>query len=288
MRCRDPYIYTDHQNKVYYLYSWTSYHDRKNDWGVDVYKSLDLDNWELIGPCFERNDDFWATKEFWAPEIHKHNNAFYMFISLKSDRKKRGTQILKSSSLLGPFKPISKHPQTPRGWDCLDGTFYLDNTNTPWIVYCHEWVQIGDGTIVASRLKDDLSEVTSNPVILFNASSANWIKPFSFDNVPFDKVFVTDGPYFHITKSGKIIMLWSSYSKNGYCISQAKANSLFDKCEIDDIPLYESDGGHPMIFKTFDNNLKMIFHTPNKWGNEKIKILDIYESNYSLMIKKGE
>ena len=42
----------------------------------------------------------------------------------------------------------------------------------PWMVFCHEWVQIGDGTMDAVRLAADLSKPVGEPIQLFRASDA--------------------------------------------------------------------------------------------------------------------
>ena len=34
---------------------------------------------------------------------------------------------------------------TPDGWQSLDGTLYVDRSGKPWMVFCHEWLQVGDG-----------------------------------------------------------------------------------------------------------------------------------------------
>jgi hypothetical protein len=38
----------------------------------------------------------------------------------------------------------------------LDGTLWVED-ELPYMVFCHEWVQIKDGTVESVRLKDDLS-----------------------------------------------------------------------------------------------------------------------------------
>ena len=48
-------------------------------------------------------------------------------------------------------------PIVDRSVMTLDGTLFVDAGGKPWLVYAHEWVQIGDGTIEAMPLKDDLS-----------------------------------------------------------------------------------------------------------------------------------
>ena len=54
------------------------------------------------------------------------------------------TAVLKSVSLYGPFELHSDGVVTPHEWCCLDGSLYVDDDGTPWMVFCHEWQQVGD------------------------------------------------------------------------------------------------------------------------------------------------
>ncbi|MFR6419834.1 MAG: hypothetical protein ACLUOK_19850 [Parabacteroides distasonis] len=42
------------------------------------------------------------------------------------------------------------------------------------MIYCHEWVQIADGSMELVRLTDDLSAPVGNSLTLFHASAAPW------------------------------------------------------------------------------------------------------------------
>ena len=59
----------------------------------------------------------------------------------------RATQIFEAKRPEGPFLPIGdKLPATPTDEMALDGTLWVEN-GRPYMVYCHEWVQIGDGAM---------------------------------------------------------------------------------------------------------------------------------------------
>ena len=49
----------------------------------------------------------------------------------------------------GPFAPISGGPVTPPEWECLDGTLYLSGEGRPYLVFCHEWLQVENGEMCA-------------------------------------------------------------------------------------------------------------------------------------------
>ena len=220
---RDPFVLPVPEEGRYYLYgtmgeyTWT-------DGGVDFdgYTSTDLIHWEGPFPVFRPADDFWADRSFWAPEVHAYNGGYYLFASFKAEGVCRGTQILRADSPRGPFVPISEGPVTPHDWECLDGTLYVSPDGNPWIVFCHEWVQVSDGQICSLPLTADLTSATGEAIVLFSASEAPWAEHFLSKG---RKGYVTDGPWMHRLPDGELVMLWSSFHDGKYAIGAAHSVS---------------------------------------------------------------
>ena len=274
MRIRDPFIVPVPVEHRYYLYGSTHLTPEAG-LGFDAYRSSDLINWEGPFPVFRPPVGFWSDRDPWAPEVHVYNGRYYMFASFKSATVCRCTQILVADQPEGPFRPHSNLPVTPPDWECLDGTFYLDNQNQPWIVFCHEWIQIDNGEICARKLKGSLDEPVSDPVLLFKAGDPRWV--VSLDkNKP---KYVTDGPFLHRLLTGELVMLWSSFSTTGYVLAQAKSSSgtILGPWQHADDLIFTGDGGHGMIFRTFENKLMLSIHAPNCGPNERPKLLPIQE-----------
>lgn len=258
--------------------------------GFDVYVSEDLSDWSEPIEAFHKPEGFWADRNYWAPEVHYYKGSFYAFVSFKSEDRCRGTQILISDSPTGPFRLHSDGPITPSDWECLDGTLYVDDEGQPYMIFCHEWVQVGDGKICAVKLSSDLSKAISEPILLFTASKSPYSKPIR--NGP---NYVTDGPYIYQpdspyrnfvntddwidshdstsktktgnTKSKPLVMIWSSMSDNGdyvQIVSISDCGSITGPWRHDEDLLYKSDGGHGMIFNTFSGDLYLTLHSPNK------------------------
>jgi arabinan endo-1,5-alpha-L-arabinosidase len=284
IRIRDPFILKDEDSKCYFLYGTTD----QNVWegqgvGFDAYRSSDLEHWEGPFPVFRPSEDFWGDQHFWAPEVYDYQNQYYMFASFKAEGVCRGTQILVSDSALGPFTPLSEDPITPRDWECLDGTLFLDELNEPWMVFCREWLQVEDGEMWAQRLSDDLKTVIGEPVFLFKASEAGWSVP-----VRGDKDYITDGPYLYRTQDGKLQMLWSSRSQHGYAVGIARSTTgtILGPWIQDAKPLIDEDGGHAMLFRTFTDELKLAIHSPNKSPYERPIFLSVVEENNNLVVSR--
>lgn len=273
---RDPFV-LPYEGK-YYLYGTRGSTAWCSASGLDVYVSDDLKTWSEAHECFSVPEGFWADKEIWAPEVHIYNGAFYMFVSLRADNRARGTQILKSDSPMGPFLPFTNDAITPAEWQCLDGTFYVDKNGDPYIVFCHEWVQVKDGEIHAMKLTKNLTAAAGEPILLFKASEPEWA----------DKTrenFITDGPFMYRTECGRLLMIWSTFTRSGYV--QAVAYS--DNGEIDgkwyhEEPLFDDNGGHGMIFEDYNGQKHLILHSPNENPKERPVLFDIAEENGTLRI----
>jgi arabinan endo-1,5-alpha-L-arabinosidase len=260
---RDPFILPVSSERRYYLYgtmgeyAWT-----ESGLGFDSYTSTDLHNWEGPFPVFRPPTDFWADRNFWAPEIHVYHGRYFMFASFKAKGICRGTQILVAASPKGPFLPLGTGPATPPDWE--------------WMVFCHEWVQVGDGEICAIPLKKDLTSAAGEPVLLFRASQASWVQQIDSKG---RKGYVTDGPWLHRLASGELLMLWSGFSEGGYTIGVAHSTSgrLLGPWLQDAQPLYTGNGGHCMTFRDFDGNPWISLHHPNGTPNERPIFLPLSE-----------
>jgi beta-xylosidase len=274
---RDPFVVALPEAKTYLM---TGTRMRKAGGpGFDVYVSLDLRQWETVS-AFERPKDFWADRDFWAPEIHRFRDRWFMLASFKAPNACRGTQILTADSPRGPFRVHSDGPVTPREWECLDGTLFVDDAGAPWIVFCHEWLQVHDGEICASRLAPDLTRAAEKPVLLFHASAAPWPTK--------KKDMVTDGPFLYRAKNGHLLMLWSSFGQGGYNLGVARSASgkVTGPWTHDAEPLYRGDGGHGMLFRAFDGTLMLTLHAPNGGGKERAHFIPVREEDGKLFVAK--
>jgi arabinan endo-1,5-alpha-L-arabinosidase len=277
---RDPFVLPVISERCYYLYgtmgdyAWT-----ESGVGFDCYKSADLHTWEGPFPVFRPTPGFWGDRNFWAPEIHQYHGRYFMLASFKAESICRGTQILAAESPQGPFRPLTSGPVTPPEWECLDGTLYVAQNGHPWIVFCHEWVQVGDGEICALPLSKDLTSTAGEPVLLFRASQAAWVQQIVWNKTGM-KGRVTDGPWMHQLSNGELLMLWSSHSAGGYSIGVARSVSgqLPGPWLQDPQPLYKEDGGHCMTFRDFGGSLWLSFHQPNGNPDERPKFLALEEA----------
>jgi GH43 family beta-xylosidase len=259
-------------------------------------KSYDLKLWTSAQVFFTVPANNWATGELWAPEVHEYNGRYYLFATINSiandftnpatgwTSRHRAVQIFHSDSPEGPFKPFSNTPHLPVTDLTLDGTLWVEN-GVPYMVYCHEWLQMTDGTMEVVELKPDLSATVGKPTLLFTASSASWVRGNS-GTTPTN--YVTDGPFLYRTKTGKLLMIWSAHSGDGYAVGIAESDNgkLFGTWSHQSSLLFNSNGGHGMIFRSFEGKLCLVLHQPNSpSGQARAHFFELEDTGDTLIIK---
>jgi len=282
IRIRDPFILPVPEEGVYYLYGttdaavWTG-----GAVGFDAYRSTDLMDWEGPLPVFRPPSGFWATQNFWAPEVHRYGGRYALLASFKAPGRRRGTQVLTADAPQGPFVPLTDGPVTPAEWECLDGTLYVES-GRPWIIFCHEWVQVEDGEIWAMPLSADLIRAAGEPELLLRASQAPWVSSFRSSGN-----YVTDGPFLWRTASGALLLLWSSFVGGGQYaqgICRSESGTVHGPWQHDPIPLYADDGGHGMLLRTLSGEVILTLHRPNASPHERAVLLPVREIGSHLIL----
>lgn len=241
---------------------------------VRVYTSRDLATWSGPQPIYTVTDGLWGdirVRGIWAPELHAYNDKYYLFLTFDTrhefpeqwrdwrPRVYRGSQVLVADAPTGPYRPFANCSTLPTDMMTLDGTLWVEE-GVPYMVFCHEWVQIKNGSVCYVRLTDDLSATVGEPTRLFDGSDGPWVRKSQETGC-----HVTDGPYLYTSKSGKLFMIWTSFGRGGYTVGLAISDSgkLAGPWRQQAEPLYDQDGGHGMLFTTFEGALMMALHSPN-------------------------
>ncbi|WNM26543.1 glycoside hydrolase family 43 protein [Demequina capsici] len=284
---RDPFI-VETSPGAFVLYGTTD----DNIWGgpatgFDCYTSDDLLTWRGPHEAFRPPVGFWSESQFWAPEVHRRHDRWYMIATfLHAGTGVRGVGVLASDSPTGPFIPWSDGPVTPADTPSIDGTLFVDDADQAWLVYSRGAELIGphdgdpsDGAMYALRLDRDLRLPIGEPALLFHASAAPWSRPLRFHaggpsatdlGLAEDPRF-TDGPFLVRSADGTLIMIWSSFSEHGYAVGQARSSSgeiLGPWAQSDEL-VWASDGGHGMLLRTRAGEDLLVIHSPNDTPAER-------------------
>ncbi len=254
---RDPCVVYD--GEKYYMYGT----GLASGLGYGCVTSDDLKTWSEPFNVYTFPEEIGAQGDCWAPECHYYNDNYYLFATYRGSNGLRGCSIFKSETPAGPFEMITDGHITSSEWHAIDATLYVDENGDPWIVYVREWVSAPNetGTFEVARLSDDLTEIISEPVEIFNAKAPYW-----------SDSRVTDGCWVYKMKStGSLIMLWSSSDTSGYNVGMARSESgnILGPWEQITTRLYSYqysqtyDGGHASIFTNKDGQMMISFHGPN-------------------------
>ncbi|MDR1704925.1 MAG: glycoside hydrolase family 43 protein [Clostridiales bacterium] len=285
---RDPYILL-HEG-VYYLTGTTDRHwmGGRSE-GLKIYTSTDLENFDGPHTVFQPSDNFWSYECWWAPELHFYNGKFYIFCTFHNkDMKRKGTQILVSETVMGPYRPLSDELATNEEWECLDGTLYVED-GQPYCVYCREWTVIGNGEIYFQQLSPDLTRKIGPSAKMTDAKSASWTVGLNHHDPKRYDDYITDGPCLYRMKNGDLIMLWSSFSTKGYTVGMAKPMNKKINGWWHHLPetLFSGDGGHCMVFRDKEDALRLSLHVNNsQHGYEHPCLYTLDENDRALVLLK--
>lgn len=293
----DPFILADDVSRMYYM---------TGSGGV-LWKSRDLEMWEGPFSYMEVDTTSWIGSRpgIWAPELHKYKGKYYCFTTFTNpniivdtvpDRynvQRRASHILVSDKAEGPYRPMKENIYLPENWSTLDGTFWEED-GVPYMVFCHEWMQIVDGTMDYIRLSPDLSESVGKSVVMFKASDALWPREMnSIGEITFGMAlggYVTDGPFLFKTGTGRLGMLWSSWGSNRYAqgVSYSASGKLAGPWIHKEEAINPNHSGHGMLFDTFEGKKLMSLHyqslDPERPSPRKPMLLEIDLSGDELKI----
>lgn len=285
IRLSDPAILADSKTGMYYM----------TGTGGLLWKSKDLKLWNGPSDVAKTDPKSWMGPKpmIWAAELHQFKNKYYYFATFTNRDKiidtvagnkieRRASHILVSDHAQGPYLPMKDDIYLPADKPTLDGTFWIDKNEKPYMVYCYEWLQNGNGTMEKIELKPDLSGSVGEGKLLFKASDSPWSR--EKDSNGNDKPNkVTDGPYLFKTGSGRLGMLWTSWIYDVYTqgVAYSKSGTLDGPWIQEKDPVTPPNYGHGMLFQTFEGKWLMSLHSHRKIGDKTIRIPKLFEVDLS-------
>lgn len=285
IRLSDPAILADKKTNMYYM----------TGTGGLLWKSKDLKSWSGPYDIVKTDPNSWMGPNpmIWAAELHLYKNKYYDFATFTNREKKidtvagnvierRASHILVSDKADGPYLPMKDEIYLPANKPTLDGTFWVDKDGKPYMIYCYEWLQNGNGTIEKIGLKPNLSGSVGEGKLLFKASDSPWSR--EKDTNGKDKPNkVTDGPYLFKTSSGRLGMIWTSWIYDVYTqgVAYSKSGTLDGPWIQEKYPITPPNFGHGMLFQTFDGKWLMSVHSHKKVDGKTVRIPKLFEVDLS-------
>ena len=196
----DPFVLRG-PDSLYYLYG-TSAPD-----GFRAWRSRDLVAWEPLGYVYRAADSSWARGSFWAPEVRRYRDRYYLTFSAKGPGD-AGLRLCLAvaDDPAGPFAELAA-PWLDHGFGAIDAHLFVDADGAPYAFYemvgvvGEPWAGDGHfkGTILAEALAPDLlAPATDAPPRRCLAPSQPWELPPDglAHSVEGMTVFVIDGLYY--------------------------------------------------------------------------------------------
>lgn len=162
----DPYVLKD--GDTYYMYATS-----EPSIGYKVWTSTDFESWEDQGLAYDHREqeDKWAFRDFWAPEVIEYNEEFIMIYSARAFDGSLSISLAKSDSPLGPFVDYAIDI-IPYEGSYIDGHIFVDEDDGEAYLYYvkDNYENIIDGDhishIYVQEMNADLSAVEGEPVFL--------------------------------------------------------------------------------------------------------------------------
>jgi len=183
----DPYILYDAVRDTYFLYGTGGAGN-----GFMAYSSADLRNWKNEGIVYSnQQQNAWATKDFWVPEVYRRGNRYYMFYSAHwrenptDEFENYRIGIATADHPLGPFIDLTGKPLFDPGYPIIDANVYFTEDGKAYLYYsrcCYKhpvaseiadwakreglYLEIEESWVYGVELSADLTETIGEPVLL--------------------------------------------------------------------------------------------------------------------------
>ena len=284
IRLSDPCILADKNTMCYYM----------TGTGGLLWKSKDLRLWDGPYEVIQTDPSSWMGPNpmVWAAELHAYQGKYYNFATFTNREKfidefegekieRRASHVLVSDKPDGPYVPMKDEVYLPANKATLDGTFWVDDKGVPYMIYCHEWIQNGDGTMEMIELKPDLSGSIGEGQLLFKASDSPWSRERIKGKVVPNRV--TDGPYLFKTGTGRLGMIWTSWIYNVYTqgVVYSETGELKGPWIQEKEPITPPDFGHGMLFQTLEGKWLMSAHSHKDIDGHYHRVPHLFEVDLS-------
>ncbi|RTY76533.1 glycoside hydrolase family 43 protein [Flavobacterium sp. LS1R10] len=271
----DPTIF--YNEGTYYLYGTTTGNSSLNGEGFQVYTSSDQKNWKgpvgaQAGLALKKGDAY-GTQGFWAPQILKYNNLFYMIYTANEN-----IAIATSNNPVGPFRNTSKEPLSASVKQ-IDPFVFIDDDGKKYLYH----VRLTNGNrIFVAELNDDLLSIKLGTLTECIAAELQW------ENTQNVNWPVTEGPT--VLKKGSLYYL--IYSANDfrnleYAVGYATSKSPLGPWKksttspiISRNLIGENGPGHGDLFLDKDNQLQYVLHTHFSATSEAPRKAAVIEMNF--------
>ncbi|CAG7609160.1 Extracellular exo-alpha-(1-_5)-L-arabinofuranosidase [Paenibacillus solanacearum] len=276
----DPYILKASDGK-YYCYPTSAIEQGFKAWSSD-----DLVHWQEEGFVYEKNEQSWGFRQFWAPEVVERDGKFYMYYTARwkeKDSLRIGVAVADRPA--GPFIDVYDQPMFDFGYAAIDANILFDDSGKMYMYYsrdCSENIVNGrhESHLYGIELGDDMITVTGDAVCLTKPDQEWEMKSL-------DRGYLWNEGPFVLKRNGTYYLTYSAnyfgdrHYSVGYAVSE-KPLGPYSKYENNPVLTSQSDdisgpGHHSIIASPDGTELFMVYHThtdPAQGGGNRQVCMD--------------
>ncbi|CAM4015599.1 glycoside hydrolase family 43 protein [Gillisia limnaea] len=292
----DPYILNDGDGNFYMYGTGGGAID-----GFATYYSNDLVNWELRGQVYTgKLKNSWAIGDFWAPEVYKFNDKYYMFFSAQwKDNPDNELENFKigvavADKPTGPFEDLQNKPLFDPGYPIIDANVFKDSDGKFYLYYSRvaykhpveseiaDWAkekgwfdEIEESWVYGIELKNDFTGVIGEPVLLLRPPMALDDRNAEWESRSVTSKEVnrrwTEGSYTFKHKDTYYMMYSANfYGGENYAVGYGTASSP--------LGIYKKADNNPVLQKNIEGggNVTGTGHNSLVFSSDSTKIYTVY------------
>lgn len=258
----DPFVFKDN-NGVYYCYVTGK--------GFPAFLSRDLVTWvKASSNPFPNSGYKWATANFWAPEVVKIGNIYYMHYTGKGADNIMCIGLAQSTSALGPFTDVSDKPfYSMKNKSIIDSHIFFDDDGKAYLFFAKDMsTNYVPGSTTKKRseiwgieIKPDLTDTIGPAKQLFYPSQ-------SWENPNYNDAW-NEAPTM-VKRNGLYYLMYSAncYCGNysvGYAISRSPLGPFIKYSQnpiLSGVSSFVSGPGHNSVVMSPDNSeMFCVYHS---------------------------
>ncbi len=191
--------------------------------GVKLYRSPDLLNWEYVDLLIDAHalpDDVWYKDRFWAPELHRINNRYFLTFNCQNSGgghyyepdmyHHHACGLAVADHIEGPYT-VKTHDEPLTPFPSNDLTLFTDRDGKVYAFFNDGWTDIHN--IYVAELDTVNYVLKEDPVKLISQEPGTW------DGGGIEGAFV-------ITHEDTYYMFYSSWTR-GYAVGYATADNVY-------------------------------------------------------------
>ena len=246
----DPTIFFD--NGTFYLSGTSAVNE-----GFALYTSTDLLHWTshagkaTNGLALSKDDSF-GSKNFWAPQIFKKGDMYYMAYAAEEQ-----IAIASAESPAGPFRQEVQQ-KLPSTTGQIDPYVFIDDDGKTYLYYVRF---TGGNQLWVAELNDDMQSIKqSSLTFCLGAASGTWENTTGGTAISEGPTVIKDGKYYYMLYSA------NDYQNIDYAVGYAYATSPLGPWTKHSEPILsrhhlgQNGTGHGDLFQDAEGNWWYVFH----------------------------